>query len=142
MYVYDGRYGRVAFLANPRTGSKACALALMDAGFQMHGSHHSGLESMGRAAHLDYTSIACVVRGLEDTVQSWCRKLGMTPTHFLREELPRQVAIINGWGAWTLFPHSRWATTIIEYEDLEQELNDWITFHTELDPVELEWVDD
>lgn len=139
MYVLRRPEGHLVYLANPRTGSRATARALEGLGFVMLGSHHSGFESpetpVGPVA-----SIATTVRDEEETLESWCRKLDCTMTELLLGKLGVQRAIIAGWDE-GLFPHEPYAETVLAYEDLENELNDWLA-RFDFGPVELEWVDD
>jgi hypothetical protein len=147
MYVHDAT--GLAYLANPRTASRATAQALEGVGFRMVGSHHSGPEALYGdkyvMALLDRDSrFFTTVRDLLDTIGSWGRHLGMaeglSDGTVLARVLAQQLPIIEGWEPWTLFPHARVADRLLRYEHLDAELNALLAEYG-LGPVTLERVE-
>lgn len=134
MYVHHSAL--LVFLANPRTASRSIAKALTEqAGFVKVGAHHHApwrqLPEPRR-----YTSFS-VVRNLEDTIASWCRKYGgISEREFLRSKLPQQRNIIEPWPPHSLFPWEHQSDSILRYEELPSCLNDLLRAH-ELEPVTL-----
>lgn len=123
-YLHDSGF---AYLATPRTASRATARALEEVGFEKVGSHHGGLE------HLQAKSVATTIRDPKSVLGSWVRrnkKPSMTP-----EEIVRQEILTNSWvwrgrvASW----HTDEATTILRYEEgVQSQLNDWLPSHLQV----------
>jgi hypothetical protein len=129
MYVHAEKC--LAYLANPRTASRATAAALQKIGFEMVGSHHSGFGTEGRGSISAFTT----VRDEAEMVASWARHLNCTLEE-VAEILPRQRHIIDGWTT-GLFPHLRHADIVLNYRSLDDDLNDLLV-RRGLPPVVLE----
>lgn len=124
----------LAFLANPRTASRATAKALLGIGFVMYGSHHSGFGARGRRPGCAWGTFT-TVRDEGELVESWARHLGCTPEE-VPGMMPRERPIIEGWGSGYL-PHQADADYWLQYASLEQDLNRLLG-RFGLGPVELE----
>lgn len=126
MYVIP-KY-KFAFLAAPRTGSKAVAKALVERrGAALIGSHHTALDE-----HLDFEigsdwTVCSAVRNHWDTMVSWWFKIerrarAMMP---LAEFIPRFCRnnpniVQDGRLWWKTLPHTN---TILRYEQLQSDFD-------------------
>lgn len=123
MYIHG--IGKCAYLANPRTASRATKDALMRCGFLLMGSHHSGWDGVGRSRYLSFTA----VRNHFDCLISWSYHLRVAPwgEEGLRRVLelyPKQLPLIRGWGRGRLFPHVDHTDRVVRFEaGLEDQVN-------------------
>jgi len=81
MYVIKNR---LAFIAHPRTGSRACAETLLDQGAVMVEGHHGYSAALCEDIKEDGGIVACVGRNMFDVMVSWWHNANYMPgTHEL-----------------------------------------------------------
>lgn len=109
---------RVAFILHPRCASHSIAEALQGIGFVYSGTHHQIDQDWVNIAK----SVACVVRNPCDVLVSWYHYQGGDRTfkQYL-EDWPNQWAL-NG-----MFYGLGHCDTVINYENLDSELNLWLS---------------
>lgn len=141
MYIHGG--AKLAFLANPRTASRAVKEALKLLGFELRGSHHSGFarSHMDPSRYKTFTT----VRHHADALVSWACHLNVDPLapcwlEDVLEKLPRQHGLIEPWGPGQLFPWAHHADVILRFEGLEAQLASLVFDHLGVVPLELEHV--
>lgn len=133
MYVHKEK--RLVFLANPRTASRATAKALLERGFTMMGTHHSGYgEIGGRSRECPFRTFA-TVRDPDEIEASWARHLSCS-VEDVPELMERQRPIIAGWTDGYL-PHLWDADILLHYANLDDELNALLAMYG-IDQVTLE----
>lgn len=155
MYVH--RDTGLVFLANPRTGSRATARALLGIGFQLVGDHHSNTGADRERAfamvieglfpvpdgreHERILKPFSTVRDLRTVLESWGRHLKRPELSHgdVLDRMPGNLPMVAGWESWTMFPHAQASDRLLRYENLEADLNELLDEHG-LGPVKLERV--
>lgn len=125
MYVH--KPSGLAYLANPRTASRATAAALLRVGFVMEGSHHSGFGPGGRKACCPLRTFT-TTRPEEELIASWGRFFDCAIQE-VPERMQKQRAIIEGW-TYGYLPHLNDADIILRFSALEGELNRLLAQHS------------
>jgi hypothetical protein len=128
--LYVHRDARLVYLAHPRTASSATAKALKGVGFEMvSGDHHMALDT---ATGLWAASVATTIRCHFDKLVSLWYHLDCDPPLG-----PEFWAAFLGTANRERYPdphrlyalHAAAATTLLRFERLQFDLNDWLTAH-------------
>jgi hypothetical protein len=109
---------KAGFILHPRTASHSTAIALRDIGFVDTGNYHQIDEQWAKHAE----TVACTVRNPLDVLTSWYfyQSNGRSVSQFLKD-WPNQ------WAQNGMFYGLRYCDYVIEYENLDSELNIWLS---------------
>ena len=84
MYVIPGK---LAFIAHPRTASRACKHAVLQWGGERAESHHRICEKSVRDVYHEGGVVACAVRSMFDIIVSWYHNCN--PPHAVRMDFEK-----------------------------------------------------
>lgn len=137
MYVQSN--GKLAFLAHPRTASRAMAETLKKRGFLMQGGHHHGPPDH----QLGPRTAFCVVRNHWDAMASWYKHFSNKATQPLSGKWINQ--FVGGHPNYFKPDRLWWFTyldpqpIILRYENLQEDL-DALLPRFDIEPIQLEVV--
>lgn len=127
--MYFHEKSGLIYLAHPRTGSTATAKLLTSLGFELIGSHHSGLEENYTGDWVD--SVFSVVRNHYDVIASWhaatlpADRQHVEPmNHADLERVYYRAYQHMGPGPHTMYRHWFVSDDVLRYEALEEELHE------------------